>query len=99
MNTRTDADQLDGAAFRMIDATIQHAGDHWVVVPNDPGPNVLVINATGREVLRMCDGATPFHGICQHIAATFDTTTTAVRDDIAAFLDEVTTAGIVKPEP
>lgn len=93
-----NADPTPYGTFRMIDAAIQHAGDHWVVVPNRPDLNVLVINATGREVLRSCDGTVRFEDICEHLASTFGTTTATVRDDVAAFLNEVAAAGIVERE-
>ena len=99
MSTDASTDPTTEPNFRMIDATIQHSGDHWVVVPNQPGPNVIVINATGHEVLRACDGTQNLTGICEHVAAAFNTTATEIHADVAAFLHEAAASGIVSSEP
>lgn len=80
--------------FRQAPATVQHMGDHWIIVGERSGGEVLVVNDTGRAIFQLCDGRT-LDQISQQLATTTGADNGAIRADVEAFTTRLANAGLV----
>jgi hypothetical protein len=86
---------LDTDRPRAVPSRIQHAGNHWVVVPADPGTKIAVVNTTGHEVISRCDGETSVQEICEELTSLTGIGAADVRDDVTRFLREAASCGLL----
>jgi hypothetical protein len=89
---------LDIDRPRAVPSRIQHAGDHWVVIPADPSTKIAVLNTTGHEVISRCDGETSVQEICDEMASLTGTSTADIRTDVSRFLHEAESSGLLSDQ-
>lgn len=76
-------------------ATAIQSGDLWILVPACAQGEVLVVNHTGYEIFRRCDGTRSGSEIANQLAGTTGTPVAEVEPDVIAFIARLAAAGLV----
>lgn len=76
-------------------ATATQSGDLWILVPVCAQGEVLVVNPTGYEIFRRCDGTRSGSEIANQLAGTTGTPVADVEPDVIAFIARLAAAGLV----
>jgi hypothetical protein len=79
-------------------ADVQRTGEYWVLIPQGPG-QVAVVNDTGHRVYQHCDGTTTDAAITAAITGASGTDPEVVARDVAAFLAQLLSAGLLTRQP
>lgn len=70
-------------------------GDLWVLIPPAETGEVLVVNGTGYEIFRRCDGTRSKDEIVEMMAAEAAVDVEAVEADVAEFIARLAEAGVL----
>lgn len=86
----SEAGHLKGAP-----ATVQRAGEFWVIVPSEAAGEVAIVNATGCQVFAYCDGSRSDSEITRAIADASGCDVKRAEQDVAAFVAHLESAGLL----
>ncbi|WP_328397937.1 PqqD family protein [Nocardia sp. NBC_00416] len=70
-------------------------GDLWILVPPGDDGEVLVVNTTGYEIFRQCNGSRTPSDIAVELAGWSGAPTDEIAEDVAAFLARLQSAGML----
>ncbi|MFI9508611.1 PqqD family protein [Nocardia sp. NPDC052566] len=76
-------------------AQAKRAGDVWVIVPNDDGGEVVVVNHTGHRVWELCNGERSLAEVATLIALNTGVDAADIDRDIARFAEGLRQAGLL----
>lgn len=89
---------LDIRYRRTPDLRFRTIGDEGMVVRQRAG-EVLVLNDTGIRVLELLDGEISVGALLDILADEYQVETSELRQDIQAYLAELSAAGLIEPLP